>query len=362
MQIFENKIRVKILTITLIMVLTGFIFIFSSGSMQAVRLGKAETYFFFKQFFFAIIGFTVMGVTSFIPLNFYRKSVFYIYLITLCLLVGVFLFPKINGAHRWLVFPFMNFQPSELAKFTTILYFAHYLDKKQDKLKDLASGFLPATIMLGILTSLIMAEPDFGTTFLLLIISFTLFFVGGAKITHLLGVVGLTVPVLVTLVLMGGYRKARFISFLDPWQYSNKEGYQLIQSLTAVGSGGIFGKGLGNSSQKLFFLPEAHTDFIFSIISEEFGLTGSVFVILLLVGLFYLIVKISSLHKDKFKRLLTLGIGLMIIYQAVMHIGVTIGMLPTKGITLPFVSYGGSALVAQLALIGILVRSVGELK
>lgn len=362
MQNHDSKIRLKIITLTLVMVLTGFIFIFSAGSMQAVRLGKSETYFFFKQFFFAIVGFSVMGLTAIIPLNFYRKTVFYVYILTLCLLVGVFMFPAINGSHRWLVFPFINFQPSELAKFTTILYFAHYLDKKQDKLKDLARGFLPATIMLGILASLVMLEPDFGTTFLLLIISLTLFFVGGAKLAHLLGVIGLSIPVLVTLVLMGGYRRARFISFLDPWQYSNKEGYQLIQSLTAVGSGGIFGKGLGNSSQKLFFLPEAHTDFIFSIISEEFGLIGSIFVIALVSGLFYLVFKISFLHKDKFKRLLTLGIGLMFIYQSIIHIGVTVGMLPTKGITLPLISYGGSALVAQLALMGILIRSAGELK
>ncbi|MBZ4643503.1 MAG: cell division protein FtsW [Deferribacteres bacterium] len=354
--------KIKLITVTLLLVLIGFIFVFSAGSMQALRIGKSETYFFFKQFIASIIGVLTMIAVYRIPLEFYRKAVFVIYLMTLFLLLAVFVFPAINGSHRWIVFQLINLQPSEIAKFTTILYLAHYLDKKQDKLKDFSRGFLPASILLGILASLIMLEPDFGTTFLLMLLAFTLLFVGGINVMHILGAIFMVIPILVTLIMMGDYRKMRFISFLNPWEYKDTVGYQLIQSLTAVGSGGLFGKGLGNSSQKLYFLPEAHTDFIYSIIAEEFGFIGAVIVLILICYIFYISFKIAFMHKDRYKRLLTLGIAFLIIYQAIIHIGVAIGMLPTKGITLPLISYGGSALIFQLGAIGILLRSVKELQ
>jgi len=355
------SMKIKIVLFTVILVLTGLIFVFSAGSMQAIRLGKPETYFFYKQFTASVIGIVVMIIAYQIPLESYRKNVFVIYLITLFLLISVFIFPEINGSHRWIILSHINIQPSELAKFTTIIYLAHYLDKKQDKLKDFTKGFMPASILLGILASLIMLEPDFGTTFLIMLLALSLFFVGGVNIMHLLGAIFMTIPLLITLIMMGDYRKMRFISFLNPWEYKDTVGYQLIQSLTAVGSGGIFGKGLGNSSQKLYFLPEAHTDFIYSIIAEEFGFVGSVLVLVLICYIFYISFKIAFMHKDRYKRLLTLGISLLLIYQAIIHVGVAIGILPTKGITLPFISYGGSALIFQLGLMGVLLRSIREI-
>lgn len=354
------NIKIKIVLFTVVLVLIGLIFVFSAGSMQAIRLNKSETYFLYKQFIASVIGFVGLIIAYQIPLEFYRKNVFIIYLVTLFLLISVFIFPEINGSHRWIVLPYINIQPSELAKFTTILYLAHYLDKKQDKLKDFTKGFMPASILLGILASLIMLEPDFGTTFLIILLAFSLFFVGGVNIMHLLGAIFMTIPLLITVIMMGDYRRMRFISFLNPWEYKDTVGYQLIQSLTAVGSGGLFGKGLGNSSQKLYFLPEAHTDFIYSIIAEEVGFIGSVLILGAIFYIFYISFKIAFMHKDRFKRLLTLGISLLIIYQAIIHVGVAIGILPTKGITLPFISYGGSALVFQLVLIGVLLRSVRE--
>lgn len=354
--------KIKLIAITLVLVLIGLVFVFSAGSMQAIRLGKSESYFFYKQFIAALVGTIIMFIAYYIPLAFYRKTVFFIYILTLVLLISVFLFPEINGSNRWIVLPFFNFQPSELAKFTTILYLAHYLDKKQEKLKDFSRGFLPASLLLGVLASLIMIEPDFGTTFLIIIIALTLFFVGGANLTHLFGAIIMALPILFTFVMMGDYRKMRFISFLNPWEYKNSVGYQLIQSLTAVGSGGLFGKGLGNSSQKLYFLPEAHTDFIYAIISEEFGFLGGLTILILILSIFYISFKIAFLHSDKYKRLLTLGIAFLLIFQTMIHVGVTVGLLPTKGIPLPFVSYGGSALIFQMGFIGILIRSIKELK
>lgn len=356
------NIKIKLIAITVVLVLIGLIFVFSAGSMQAIRLGKSESYFFYKQFIAATAGTIVMFTAYYIPLTFYRRIVFFIYMTTLILLISVFIFPEINGSHRWIVLPFFNFQPSELAKFTTILYLAHYLDKKEEKLKEFSRGFLPASLLLGVLASLIMIEPDFGTTFLIMILALTLFFVGGANITHLLGAIIMTLPILFTFVMMGDYRKMRFISFLNPWEYKNSVGYQLVQSLTAVGSGGLFGKGLGNSSQKLYFLPEAHTDFIYAIISEEFGFLGAITVLLLISSIFYISFKIAFLHSDKYKRILTLGIAFLLIFQTIVHIGVTIGLFPTKGIPLPFISYGGSALIFQMGFIGILLRSIRELE
>lgn len=351
--------RYLIILMMLSLLFVGLIFSFSTGSMQAMRLGKPEYYFFYKQFIASLIGFSLIILAYNIPLDFYRKMVVPIYFVTIILLLSVFMFKSLNGAHRWILLPGFSIQPSELAKFTCILYLAHYLEKKNDQITYFTKGFLPATVMLGMMASLILVEPDFGTTFLIIIVCLAMFFVGGASLKHLFGGVTLLIPIIVALIMMG-YRKDRIIGFLDPWAHYETSGYQLIQSLVAVGSGGIFGKGLGDSSQKLFFLPDAHTDFVFAIISEELGFVGAAIIIGITVYLFSLCIKVSIRHDDRFKRILTFGLALLILLQALIHISVTIGLMPTKGITFPFVSYGGSALIFHMFSIGVILRSAKE--
>lgn len=352
--------RIQIISLTFFMIIIGFLYVYSIGAMQAGRIGKMEYFFLFKQLTSAVIGIIAMYIGYRIPLDSYRKYIPILYIVTVFLLVTVFFFKPVNGAQRWIPLPIFSFQPSELAKIVMIIYFAHYLDKKEDKIQFFGQGIFPASVMLGIMISLVLLEPDFGTTMLIISVSFILLFIGGMDKKYIFFGILILIPIAITVLLMAGYRKARLISFLNPWEYRNTVGYQLIQSLVAIGSGGVTGKGLGNSSQKLFFLPEAHTDFVYSIISEEFGFLGSVVLLLTILYFFILTYRIAMKHYDKYKRFLTLGFGYMFLLQSLIHIGVSVGMLPTKGITLPFISYGGSALIAQMFIIGILLRSVEE--
>jgi cell division protein FtsW len=351
-----------IILTTLALLFIGLVFSFSTGAIQAIRLNKPEYYFFQKQFIASVIGFIFIITAYKIPLDFYRKLVVPLYFLTIIALLSVFAFHALNGAHRWIILPGINFQPSEMAKFTAILYLAHYLEKKNEKMSQFVKGFLPATMMLGFMAALILLEPDLGTTVLIIFVSIFMFFVGGASLLHLFGSITLLLPVIIAAIGMNSYRKERIIAFMDPWAHYRDSGYQLIQSLTAIGSGGFFGKGFGESSQKLFFLPDAHTDFVFAIISEEFGFIGAAIVIGLTIYLFSLGIKVALKHDDRFKRIFTFGLSLIMLMQAIFHICVTVGLFPTKGITLPFVSYGGSALIFHMFSIGVILRSAKEVE
>jgi cell division protein FtsW len=351
----------KIILIMLFLILLGLVYSLAAGSMQALRVNKLESYFLIKQLLAAILGTGLIILAYKIPLDCYRKIVFPLYVITICLLVVVFIFDPINGSHRWINMPIFSIQPSELAKFTAILYLAHYLDKKNDEIKELLTGFLPACILLGVVVLLVLLEPDMGGAFVISIVAFSLFFVAGANIKHLLGIVFFCLPFLIFLLLMG-YHKERLISFLDPWTYHNTSGYQLIQSLISVGSGGLFGKGIGNSTQKLYFLPEIHTDFVFAAIAEELGFIGAFLLIVAILTLFILCIKSALKQPDNFKFLLVFGISLMLILPALIHIAVVLGLAPTKGITFPLVSYGGSSLIINMFFVGIVLRNIRELK
>lgn len=355
-----KDIRFQILSASVLLIMIGLVFIYNTSITNAIRLEKYELYFFIKQFISVIVGFFALMLAYKIPLSFYRKNVMIIFFVTLVLLIAVFFLPAVNGAKRWIPLPFFAFQPSELAKFTVILYLAHYLDKKNDKMWDFMTGFLPATLLVGVLAALIILEPDFGTTMIILVVAFSMFLAGGARITHILGIVGIVLPVLIAVMLAGDYRRERLTVFFNPWSDPYGDGYQLIQSLTAVGSGGWFGKGIGNSTQKLSFLPEAHTDFIYAIIAEEIGLIGAVLVFLIILFFFLKTLKTAFIHEDKFKRLLIFGISVLIFVQSFVHIFVVMGLMPTKGLTLPFVSYGGSAIVMMMFFVGVILRSIEE--
>ncbi|MEF3255198.1 MAG: putative lipid II flippase FtsW [Deferribacterales bacterium] len=353
--------RLQLIVVMFMLLIIGLLYVYSIGALQAHRIGKMEYFFMLKQLTSAVAGFIAMYIAYRIPLEGYRKFLVLIYAITLILLISVFFFHPVNGANRWIPLPIFSLQPSEFAKIVVILYLAHYLDKKEDKIQQFSRGIFPASVMIGVMAAVILLEPDYGTTFLILAVSIILLFIGGMSYKYLMAIVFLLLPIAMAGMLMG-YRKARILSFLNPWEYKHSVGYQLIQSLIAIGSGGIYGKGIGNSSQKLFFLPEAHTDFVFAIIGEEFGIIGAIFVLSLLIYFFIIIYKIALKHTDKYKRFLTLGFGYIFLIQSLIHIGVTIGILPTKGITLPFISYGGSALICQMFIVGMLLRSSEEAK
>jgi cell division protein FtsW len=343
----------------LALVLIGLMFVYSAGSLQAIRIHRGDMYFLMKQLTAFAAGAVALVVAYKLPLNFYRRFIVPLYFLTLLLLVVVFFQPALNGAHRWIQFPIFSFQPSELAKFTIIVYLAHYMAKKNNKLATFSSGFLPAMLMVGFMTALILIEPDLGTTFLVAIVACTMFVVGGVRLRHILGVVMFVAPILFS-SLFYGYRKGRLLMFLDPWADRFGVGYQLVQSLAAVGSGGFLGKGIGNSTQKLYFLPEAHTDFIYAIIAEEWGFIGAIIVLVMIIAFFRIAVKAALRHEDMYKRLLMIGISCMFFYQSVINIFVVLGMLPTKGITLPFISYGGSALMMSMFLLGVMLRGIEE--
>ena len=257
---------------------------------------------------------------------------------------------------RWLRIGGFTFQPSEFARFAFIIYLAYSMDKKKENIKDFSVGFLPHLLVLGIFAALILMQPDFGSVVIFGAITWLMLFVGGVRISHLLLSLVFIMPAAYIFMISAEYRIKRIISFLDPWQYSADEGYQIIHSLMAFGTGGIWGTGIGKGYQKLFYLPEPHTDFIFSVIGEELGLIGVLFIIALYALIFWRGIIIARNAKDTFCAFIAAGLITAIILQVCVNMGVTLGLLPTKGLTLPFLSYGGTSLLINMASIGILMN------
>jgi cell division protein FtsW len=257
---------------------------------------------------------------------------------------------------RWLRFGMVNFQPSEMAKICLILYIADVLDRKGSKLQDFKKGLLPILIVAGVFLILIYAEPDLGTAVILGLVVLAMLFMGGVRLSHLLSLVLASIPLLYFAVFHVAYRRERILTFINPWADAQRIGYQIVQALLALGSGGFFGKGLGASRAKLFFLPEPYTDFIFSIIGEELGFLGASLIIFLFVIIAWRGLHIATRAPNQFGNLLAAGITFLITFQAVLNISIVTACLPTKGITLPFLSYGGSSLVFSLAGVGILLN------
>jgi cell division protein FtsW len=266
-----------------------------------------------------------------------------------------------GGARRWVHLGPLNFQPSELAKPALILYLAWSLSRKQDRMADFKAGFLGPVLIAGIPIGLILLQPDFGTAVSLALVVCLMLFVAGARVSYLMGAGLLALPVVYHLVASTPYRMRRIMAFLDPWSTRHAAGYQVAESLISIGSGGLAGVGLGDGRQKLFFLPEAHTDFIYSIIGEELGLIGTVLIIALFALLVWRGLKAAYAAEDAFGAYLALGLTAILGLQASLNMAVAMGLLPTKGLTLPFISYGGTSLVLSLTAAGILLAvSAGQ--
>lgn len=333
--------------------------VYSSSAAIAYQKFHDPYYFLKKQSSWIIISGLLMALFMRINYHFLRKITYPALAVTVFLLILV-LFPqfgrKIGGAQRWLQFGSFSFQPSEIAKFTLILYIVHSLVKKQDKIKDFFYGYLPNLLVLGVFSILFLFQPDMGATVILMTVIFILFFIAGVKFSYLFYSAMIFLPVISAAIFNSDYQRNRIISFLSPEKDPLGKGYQIMQSYLAFGSGNVFGLGLGDGRQKLFFLPEPHTDFIFSIIGEELGFAGAVLIVTLFLAIIYRGIYTSFKSPDLYGSYLSMGLTLLIGVQAIVNLGVAVGLLPTKGLTLPFISMGGSSLLVSMISAGILLN------
>lgn len=336
----------------------GVVMVYSASAVFADRQYGSGQFFLIRQSIFGAAGLVVMFALARFDYRALRKLTYPILIVS----VGLLAVPALGfgrragGAARWIEVGPVNIQPSEMAKVALILWLAYSLSKKSDRIRTFSIGFLPHVLMAGVLMILCLLQPDFGSAVMIALLTFTLLFAAGAKLGYLLGGVLLAAPIAYGLVASSEYRMRRIKAFLAPFQYRKDEGYQISESLISFGSGGTTGVGLGDSKQKLFFLPEAHTDFISAIVGEELGFIG----ITLLVAVFVLIVfrgiRAAFRAPDEYGAYLAVGITMFIGLQSFTNLAVAMGMLPTKGLVLPFVSYGGSALLVNLAAVGILLN------
>jgi cell division protein FtsW len=345
--------------VILILVVLGIVMVYSASFVVAGQRFGDSYHFLKKQVMAAIVGIGLMLLVA--KLNYHRWQSLAIPLLGVSIiLLIILLIPglrhQVGGSARWLKFSFISFQPSEFAKLALVIYMARSMAKKEGKMKIFSVGFLPHIIVLMILFALVLKQPDFGTGVIFVGLVFLMLFAAGARLLHLGASVLAALPVLLFIATQASYRKERLLAFLNPWNDSGNSGFQIIQSFLAFGSGKLAGIGLGDGRQKLFYLPEVHTDFIFSVIGEELGLIGVTVVIGLFVVLIISGFRICYRAQDLFGTYLALGITLLIGVQAFFNMGVVLGLLPTKGSTLPFLSYGGTSLVMNLCAVGILLN------
>jgi len=342
----------------------GVVMVYSSSNIMAAKRFHDGFFFLKRQGLFAIIGFAFMLGVMHMEYRFWKKMAVPALLLCLVLLVMV-LIPgiggKAGGSSRWIKLPGFNLQPSEMAKLALIMYMAYSLDKKQDKVKSFAVGIVPHMIILAILIGCLALQPDLGGALTLVAVAMTMLFAAGTRLSHIFSMILLATPLLMY-KLSRGYHKGRMEAWTNPWSDPEGKGFQIIQSWLALGTGGVFGQGLGEGKQKLFYLPEAHTDFILSVIGEELGFLG----VIVIIGMFFLLVqramRISVAAPDTFGRFLALGIAVLFGIEATVNMGVVTGLLPTKGLALPFISYGGSSLLISLFAVGILLNISSGLK
>ncbi|NQU65404.1 MAG: putative lipid II flippase FtsW [SAR324 cluster bacterium] len=337
----------------------GIVIIYSSSAFYAERDFGSPYFFIVRQLIALGIGTILLRIAIKFPYENYKKLTPILMIITLVLMLIV-LIPgigrQVGNARRWIRFFGIGFQPSEILKLTLIIWVAGFLDRKKELLGYFSRGMLPSFIVTGIFCFLLLLQPDFGTAVLICITLLLMIFAAGVKTFHMVGSLAGIVTIGSFLIFSKAYRMRRVTGFLDPWADPLDSGFQLVQSFIAFGTGGIFGRNLGNSRQKLFFLPEGHTDFIFAILAEETGFIGMLIVLVLVALLMLKGFEISQNCPDDFGRNLAFGITSLIFLQTIFHVGVVIGLLPTKGIPLPFISYGGTSLVMCMFMVGILIN------
>ena len=347
-----------ILIPTILLFALGLVVIYSASSFLASHELGDSYYYLKKQAFFGFLGLCLLIIAKNISTAFYRKLVYPTLIISFILLIMLFipgLGKKVGGACRWLSLAGFSLQPSELAKLSLAIYMAYSMSKKGRNMSSFSKGLLPHLVVVGAFMFLILLQPDLGTTVIIGCWLMLVLFVGGLNLFQLLSMVLISFPMILWLIWRADYRLKRWWAFVNPWEDPQGLGFQIIHSFLAFGSGGIFGVGLGNSKQKLLYLPEPHTDFILSIVAEELGLVGITAIIILFTILIMRGLKIALDAPDLYSSYLALGITSLIGLQVLINMGVVTGLLPTKGLTLPLLSYGGSSLVVNLLGIGILL-------
>lgn len=354
-----RKTRINLITVSIVLVCIGIIMIYSSSSIYAWEKYGDSFYFLKRHLVFLSVGILFTFLAMVVDYRLLRKHARLLLWIAFGLLILV-LIPglgrEISGARRWFRFKFISFQPSEFVNLAVIIYLADFICRKGDQIKTLFKGFIPPICVLGAVSVLILLQPDLGTTIALGSVVLIMLYIAGVRASYIVSLILCSLPMVYILVFSVPYRRARILAFLNPWLDPKGSGFQIIQSQIAIGSGGLFGVGLGHSQQKLFYLPAAHTDFIFSIIGEELGLIGTLGVIVLFMAFIRQGLKIIKNAQDKFGYFLAQGLVLMISLKAIVNIGVSCGVFPTKGLPLPFISYGGSSLIFDMVSLGILVN------
>ena len=342
---------------TLLLVCASVVMVYSASAVLAMERYQQPAYFFLKQVTWAVLGVCLLSLAMRVDYrNLKQPVVIWTALgVSTVALVVVFFLPSINGAHRWFNMGGIGVQPSELAKVAVIIFTAAVLERRIDKI-DQVTALAPIALVVGLVCGLIVLEPDYGTAFTVLLIVAVMVFAAGLPYRHMFVLTLVMVPVLVAVLVSSDYRRRRLISFLDPWADPLGDGFQLIQSQIAVGTGGLFGQGLMAGVQQLFYLPDPHTDFIFAVIAEETGLLGATAVLLCFGVIVWRGLRITAAAPDRFGVLLALGLTMMVALQAFINISVVLGLMPTKGIPLPFVSAGGSSLLVSLLGMGILLN------
>ncbi|MDY0189791.1 MAG: putative lipid II flippase FtsW [Desulfuromonas sp.] len=352
---FDNTI----LILTVALACFGVLMVYSSSSIMAARKYHDSFYFLKRQGLFAVFGLVTLAVSMRIDYHWWRRFSVPLLLLSTLLMAAVFI-PSLGyeagGARRWIRLFGFSFQPSEAVKLALIFYIAHSATKKEDRLHEFKYGYVPYMVVLVLLLTLMLAQRDLGGCATMVIVTATMLLVAGSRVRYLMLSAVTAVPLLIFFIMQEDYRRRRIMAFIDPWQDPRDTGFQIIQSWLGFAVGGIKGQGLGEGMQKLFFLPEAHTDFIFSVVGEELGFVAVVIIITMFLGIVLLGLRVAIHSEDGFGRLSAFGISMLFGLQAFANMAVVTGMVPNKGLALPLVSYGGTSLVCNLFALGVLLN------
>jgi cell division protein FtsW len=345
------------LAAVLALVAIGTVAVYSASAVYATQAFGSPRYFLTKQLVYLGLGLGAMFLAARIDFSLYRRLVWPLLgsafvLLAAVLVLGV----KINQARRWFHFGPLSFQPVEVAKFALVVYLSYSLAKKREKVRTFTVGFLPHLAVCAMMMVLLLRQPDLGSSIILGATTLTLLFIAGTRVSYILLALLAAAPIVYHSIVGTGWRLKRMLAYVDPWQYRGTVGYQITESLISIGSGGTTGVGLGDGKQKLFYLPEAHTDFIMSNIGEELGFVGFVMVLALFVVVLWRGARAASRARDPFGTFLAAGLTTIFALQALINTGVVLGALPAKGLTLPFVSYGGTSLVVSMFFAGVLLN------
>jgi cell division protein FtsW len=345
-------------TAALLLVCASIVMVYSASALLALEKFHQPYLFVIRQGLWTILGLAVLGIAMRVDYRTYRNEPFIwgVLALVALLLVAVLFSAPVNGTRRWFGLGGLGVQPSELAKVACVLFTALMLERRMHRIDELSYSILPLAIVVGGMAGLILLQPDFGTAMSLLLIMGVMVFAAGLHYRYFIGTVLAALPVIYIVLVSAPYRRRRLMAFWDPWADPLGDGFQIIQSLIAVGTGGVFGRGLMAGVQKLFYLPEPHTDFIFAVIAEELGLIGATAVLLCFGVIAWRGLRIAMRAEDTFGAFLAIGLTTMIVVQAFVNMSVVLGMLPTKGIPLPLVSAGGSSLLINLLGMGMLLN------